>query len=439
MDKITLKLTKYFMIIITSIVAISLIASSIFLSKYYLKQQYDSLESSAKDIYDSLSINGQINNTNISAILIDGNNITSLTHGKMGMMPFLRFASENSFKTKGVFQNGMGAEFLYYKLQTDMGDIVVFQNNKYSSDYLKVVYIVLFFIFILSILISVPLISFVGRKFTKPILKLQKVASSIAKGDFDVDCSVKTNDEIETLSNNLSQMAADLKKKYQLQRDFIANVSHDFKTPLSVIRSYSETVSDGIVDEKDTKKYADEIIKEVDRLNSLVMDLLQLSKLQDGAYSLSKEFIDLSNLVQNCINQFNPIINKKNLCFDISIDPVEIYADRKYLQRVLYNFIDNAIKFSSKNNKIEIYTSYANESLKLSVKDYGLGIEQHLLNDIWDKYYKNSQSGGMGLGLPICREILKAHGFDYGAQSSAAEGTEFYFIVPRDNVHTLKV
>lgn len=253
MDKITLKLTKYFMIIITSIVAISLIASSIFLSKYYLKQQYDSLESSAKDIYDSLSINGQINNTNISAILIDGNNITSLTHGKMGMMPFLRFASENSFKTKGVFQNGMGAEFLYYKLQTDMGDIVVFQNNKYSSDYLKVVYIVLFFIFILSILISVPLISFVGRKFTKPILKLQKVASSIAKGDFDVDCSVKTNDEIETLSNNLSQMAADLKKKYQLQRDFIANVSHDFKTPLSVIRSYSEAVSDGIVDEKDTK------------------------------------------------------------------------------------------------------------------------------------------------------------------------------------------
>lgn len=438
MDKITIKLTKYFMLIISLIVALSLITSSIFLSKFYLKQQYDSLEASSKEIYNSLNSNQQITDTSISAILINGNDITSLTHGKMGMMPFLRSASENSFKTKGIFKNGMGAEFLYYKLQTNIGDIVVFQNNKYSSDYLKVVYIILFFIFISSILLSIPLISYVGKKFTTPILKLQKVASSISTGNFDVDCSVNTNDEIEELSNSLTQMAADLKKKYQLQRDFIANVSHDFKTPLSVIRSYSEAVSDGMVDEKITKKYADEIIKEVDRLNSLVMDLLQLSKLQDSAYSLSKEPISLSELVHSCVNQFNPIISKKNLSFDISIEPVEIYADRKYLHRVLYNFIDNAIKFSSENNKIKIYTSITSDSLKLSVKDYGLGIEHHLIKDIWDKYYKGSQSGGIGLGLPICKEILKAHGFEYGAVSSDSDGTEFYFIVPIDNIRTLK-
>lgn len=429
MDKITIKLTKYFMLIITSIVALCLITSSIFLSKFYINQQYASLQSSAKEIYNSLSSNEQITDTNISAVLINGNNITSLTRGKSGIMPFLRSTSENSFKTKGVFQNGMGTEFLYYKLQTDIGDILVFQNNQYSSDYLKVVYIILFFIFISSILLSIPLISYVGKKFTRPILKLQKVASSISKGNFDVDCIVNTNDEIEELSSSLSQMAADLKKKYQLQRDFIANVSHDFKTPLSVIRSYSEAVSDGIVGEETSKKYAGEIIKEADRLNALVMDLLQLSKLQDGAFSLSKEYFSLSELVQNCVNKFYPLVNKKNLSFDISIEPVEIYADRKYLERVLYNFIDNAIKFSSENNKIEIYTSHKDKFLKLSVKDYGLVIEDHLQEDIWDKYYKNSQSGGMGLGLPICREILKAHDFQYGVHSSASEGTEFYFII----------
>jgi signal transduction histidine kinase len=439
MDKITIKLTKYFMLIITLIVALSLITSSIFLSKFYLKQQYDSLEASAREIYASLNINQQITDISISAILIRENDIISLTHGKMGMMPFLRSASENNFKSKGIFRNGMGAEFLYYKLQTDIGDIIVFQNNKYSSDYLKVAYIILFFIFISSILFSIPIISYVGKRFTRPILKLQKVASSISKGNFDVDCIVKTNDEIEALSNSLSQMAVDLKKKYQLQRDFISNVSHDFKTPLSVIRSYSEAVSDGIVDEKDTKKYAGEIIKEVDRLNSLVMDLLQLSKLQDGAYSLSKDFISLSELVQTCVNQFNPIINKKNLSINISIELIEIYADRKYLQRVLYNFIDNAIKFSFENTKIEIYTVLENDSLKLSVKDYGLDIENHLLEDIWDRYYKSSQSGGMGLGLPICREILKAHGFKYGAKYSAEEGTEFYFVIPKDNIRPSKI
>jgi signal transduction histidine kinase len=437
MDKITIKLTKYFMLIIALIVAISLLVSSFFLSGFYLKQQYDSLQTSAEEVYNSISKNLPVSDTSISAILIEGDNIVPLTQGKMGMIPFLRSINENSFKTKGIFENGMGTEFLYYKLTTNLGDIIVFQNNKYSSEYLKVVYIILFLIFILSVVISVPLISYVGRKFTKPVLKLQKVAAAISKGDFDVDCTVDTNDEIETLSNSLSEMAADLKKKYQLQKDFVANVSHDFKTPLSVIRSYSEAVSDGLVDEKGTKQYADEIIKEVDRLNSMVMDLLQLSKLQDGAYSLSMQFINLPDLAHECVNQFKPIISKKNIAVNVSIAPVEIYADRKYLSRVIYNFIDNAVKFSQENSKIELYTSNMNASLKLSIKDYGIGIEQHLLDDIWDKYYKNAQSGGMGLGLPICKEILKLHGFEYGVQSSSEAGTEFYFIVPKDMIRKI--
>jgi signal transduction histidine kinase len=437
MDKITLKLIKYFMSIIALIIAICLIVSSIFLSKFYLEGQYDSLQASAKEIYNSVNNNESITDTSISAILIQDDDIIQLTQGRMGMMPFLRSTSDNSFKTKGVFENGMGAEFLYYKLQTDIGDIIVFQNNKYSSDYLRVVYIVLFFIFISAIILSIPLISYVGKKFTRPILKLQKVASSISKGDFDVDCIVHTSDEIETLSKSLNQMSIDLKKKYQLQRDFIANVSHDFKTPLSVIRSYSEAVYDGLVDEQGTKKYTGEIIKEVDRLNALVMDLLQLSKLQDGAYSLNKEFICLPDLINECVNQFNPIINKKNIAVKNSIEPIEIFADKRYLHRVLYNFIDNAIKFSAENGKIEVYTSNNNDFIKLSIKDYGIGIEQHLLYDIWDKYYKNSQSGGMGLGLPICSEILKIHDFDYGVISSPAEGTEFYFFIPKDNTRSI--
>ncbi len=432
MDKITLKLIKYFMFIIALIIGICLIASSIFLSKFYLNEQYNSLQSSAKEIYSSISSNEPINHTSVSAILITNDNITPLTQGKMGMMPFMRSINNNNFKTKGIFKNGMGSEFLYYKLQTDVGDIVVFENNKYSADYLKVVYIILFFIFIAALVISIPLIAYVGKKFTRPVLKLQKVASSISNGNFDVDCNIKTNDEIEVLSDSLNLMAAALKKKYQLQRDFIANVSHDFKTPLSVIRSYSEAISDGLIDEKNLGKYSTEIIKEVDRLNALVMDMLQLSKLQDGAYSLNREFINLPSFVDECKGLFKPILINKNISIVSSIEPIEIYGDRKYLQRVLYNFIDNAVKFSENNSKIEIMTSTESDFIKLSVKDYGIGIEPPLLKDIWDKYYKNAQSGGMGLGLPICKEILKMHGFEYGAASSKEHGTEFYFLIPKD-------
>lgn len=431
MNKITLKFIKYFMFIISIIVAICLIASSFFLSKFYIEQQYSGLKASANQIYDSLKADTQISYSNITAILIQDNKIIPLTQSRMGMIPFMHSVNSNSFKTKGIFKNVMNTEFLYYKLQTDLGDIVVFQNNKYSSDYLKVVYIVLFFIFISSLVLSVPLISYLGKQFTKPILKLEKVASSISKGNFDADCSVNTGDEIQTLSESLAQMAVDLKKKYKLQRDFIANVSHDFKTPLSVIRSYSEAIKDGLADEKKTLKYSGEIIREVDRLNSLVMDLLQLSKLQDGAFSLDKHFTDLPELVQECINQFSPLTAKKNITIQAAIEPVEINADKKYLQRVLYNFIDNAVKFSDENSKIEITSRPENEYLKVSVKDYGIGIENHLLQDIWDKYYKNAQSGGMGLGLPICSEILKMHGFEYGVTSSAENGTEFYFLIPK--------
>lgn len=431
MDKITLKLIKYFMLIIASIIGVCIILSSIFLSKFYLKQQYDSLHASAKEIYILLNNNKSINNTDFSAILIKDNIITPLTNGKMGIIPFLRSASESSFKDKGIFKSGMGSEFLYYKLQTEKGDIIVFQNNKYSSDYLKVVYIILVFIFLFAMLLSIPLISYIGKKFTKPILKLEKIASSLAKGNFDIDFNIKTKDEIETLSNSLMKMASDLKKKYQLQRDFIANVSHDFKTPLSVIRSYSEAVKDGLVDEKITIKYSEEIIKEVDRLNSLVMDLLQLSKLQDGVYSLNKQNINLPSFVNECVRLLSPIAYEKNISIVTHVKSCEIYADEKYLQRVLYNFIDNAIKFSPQNSKIEILTYDETNNIKLSVKDYGIGIESNLLEDIWDKYYKNSKSGGMGLGLPICREILKMHGFEYGVSSSKELGTEFYFVIPK--------
>lgn len=433
MDKITLKLIKYFMLIIALIISVCFILSSIFLSKYYINQQYDNLKNSADEIYSSLKNNESISYTNISAILINDNNILPLTQVKMGMMPFIHSIDRNTFETKGIFKNAMNNEFLYYKLETDMGDIVVFQNNRYSSEYLKVVYIVLFFIFIFAIIISIPLISYMGKKFTQPIIKLEKAASSISNENFDVDFSVKTNDEIETLSNSLNKMAVSLKKKYGLQRDFIANVSHDFKTPLSIIRSYSEAINDKMVDENGIEKYSQEIIKEVDRLNTLVMDILQLSKLQDGAYSLNKEFINIQALVNECINSFTLIATKKSISFICSVDAIEAYADWTYLYRVIYNFIDNAVKFSYENSKIKIFTSLENDNIKLSIKDYGIVIDEQMMTDIWDKYYKDSQRGGMGLGLPICREILKMHGFKFGASSSRESGTEFYFIIPEES------
>ena len=203
---------------------------------------------------------------------------------------------------------------------------------------------------------------------------------------------------------------------------------------LSVIRNYSEAITDGLLDEEGTKKYSGEIIKEVDRLNTLVMDVLQLSKLQDGVYSLKREYINLNSLINNCIKMFNPLVNKKNISITSTIEPISIFADYNYIQRVLYNFIDNAIKFSLVSSKIDIFTTTETNYIKISVRDFGIGIENDQIDEIWNKYYKNAESGGMGLGLPICSEILKKHEFDYGVTSSTKCGTEFYFRVPINNI-----
>lgn len=434
MNKITFKLSKYFLGIISFVIVLCFLGSSIFLSKFYMYEQYRHLENSAKDVYERINSSEPLTYIEVSVLLIKDEKVTSLTHGKMGMMPFLQNLTAGDFSRKGKFKNSMGAEFLYFRLETPLGDIVVFQNNKYSSDYLKGVYIILLVIFVLALLLSLPLISYLGKKFTKPILQLENAAGEISKGNFDLKLSISSKDEIETLAHSVEKMSLELKRKDTLQRDFVANVSHDFKTPLSVIRSYSEAIYDGLLTEENQRKYSLEIIKEVDRLNNLVVDLLHLSKFQQGAFVLNKELTHLPTLLEETIAKFQPMVSKKKLSINCSSLPLWVNVDKKHLERVLYNFIDNAIKFSKENSKINILSTDEINHIKISVIDYGIGIQSDNLKDIWNRYYKDSQSGGMGLGLPICSEILKLHGFQYGVTSSTENGTEFYFLIPKESL-----
>lgn len=439
MGKITKKLIKYFMYIITSVVLICFIISSIFLSKFYMDMQYNDLKYSAEKIYDLLKFNES--NLEISsstqtytAFLIKEDSITPLSHSKMGMMPFLKNVDFKNLKEKGIFKNPMDNEFLYYKYNSDIGDIVIVQNNKFSSSYLNVTYGILLIVFLLALLLSLPFISSLGKKFTKPILQLQKASYDISQENFNIDIDIDTNDEIEDLSKSLKSMSENLEKKNILQKDFIANVSHDFKTPLSIIRNYSEAIYDDILDESDRKGYLKQIISEVDRLNSLVMDLLELSKLQGGAYSVHKEYFDLKEFLTSFSYAFKSIADNKNINIIVSSPDIQINADPKHLYRVLYNFIDNALKFSINNSEVKILASLNEDGVKISVKDYGIGIQTNVLKDVWSRYYKHSKSGGMGLGLAICSEILKLHGFTYGVKSTPNRETEFYFFVPKDNI-----
>lgn len=430
LDKITQKLIRYFIYIISIAILLCFIASSIFLSKFYKKSQLKLLKSSAEEIYSSLKQGYLYENIAIDAVIIKDNEIVSIGRKKIGIINSLKNIDFNKLPEEGSFKHMGNQSLLYYKLSTEFGYILTFEKGNYSSEYLRITYSILLVIFLLSLVFSIPLISFVGKKFTRPILKLQKASQEIAGGNFDTKIQINTADEIEDLANSLNSMAISLQKKYQLQRDFIANVSHDFKTPLSVMRSYSEAIKDGIVHGEDAKNYAEEIINEVDRLNKLVIGIMELSKLQGGRLPLNKESFNIKELLSECIDKFTPIALKKNISLVLDADDVQIYGDKSYLLRVIYNFVDNALKFSPKDKDIIVSTEFVDKGIKVSVIDKGIGISEDMITNIWTKYYKHSKSGGMGLGLPICSKILKLHNFEFGVFSDENKQTEFFFIAP---------
>ena len=439
MGKLTKRLIKYFTGIISIVGLTCIILSSIFLSVIYTNIQYGDMKEAAEKLHHAIASGSQYSDiiadyqiTN--AFLIADGKITSLTNGGMGISMSGNMANLDfeDLKEKGKLETMRGGDLLYYRYSTDTGNIVVMQNNRFSSDYMVYTYIILAVIFIIALLLSIPVSAYLGKKITKPVIELQKASMDITRGKFDMDVVVDTGDEIQDLAESLKIMAYSLEQKFIMQRDFIANVSHDFKTPLSVIRNYSEAICDGLVDEKASKRYSVEIISEVDRLNSLVTELLELSKLQSGKEALIKERFSLREFMQGFGTAFEIQLGQKNVKMDINFpeEDMEILADRKYLHRVVYNFLDNAIKYCDTCREISLNAVMTAAGIKVSVKDNGPGIDPVFLEHIWERYYKGARSGGMGLGLAISSELLKLHGFSYGVDSRLGEGSEFYFIIP---------
>ena len=442
MGKITKRLIKYFTGIICVVGLTCIILSSIFLSFIYTNIQYREMKEASEMIYraadDSTKYSGIISDYQLSnAFKVKDGNVTSLTGmggGNMGMnmSGYMLNLDFDNLAERGKFETLRGAEFLYYKYSADAGDIVVLQNNRFSSVYMRYTYLILGVIFLFALILSIPVSAYLGKKITEPVIELQKASMEIKNGNFDVDVEVKTGDEIHDLSESLKAMADSLEQKFILQRDFIANVSHDFKTPLSVIRNYSEAIYDGLADEKARKKYSGVIISEVDRLNSLVIELMELSKIQSGKAVMKKDRFSLNDFLKSFETAFEMQLSQKKAT--LAINPLEkdalIMADAEYLHRVVYNFLDNAVKYCGDRGEISLNAVREGVGIKVSVRDSGPGIDPAFLEHIWERYYKGARSGGMGLGLAISSELLKLHGFKYGVNSRLKEGSEFYFIIP---------
>lgn len=270
-----------------------------------------------------------------------------------------------------------------------------------------------------------------------PIKKLTKLTNSYASGDFTARSNSIRNDELGQLAHSLDYMAGEIEKLNDYQDKLIANISHDFRSPLTSIKGYVEAMIDGTIPVEMQEKYLNIVIFETERLTKLTNNLLSLNRMSKGMILENTSF-DINKMIKQTLLTFEGTCSKKKLQFNLTFSEKEeyVYADYGKIQQVIYNLIDNAIKFSNINSFINITTTDKSERVIISVKDFGIGIPKDSLERIWDRFYKTDQSRGkdkkgIGLGLSIVKEILTAHKTTIDVISTEGTGTEFIFSLPK--------
>ena len=295
-------------------------------------------------------------------------------------------------------------------------------------------YIVILIIYVLSFIILLGVHFLIYR----PLVKITNAAKQYASGNLDVVIPVNTQDEIGYLSASLNYMSSQLKDMEDYQKKFVANVSHDFRSPLTSIKGYVEAILDGTIPPELQDKYLNIISHEADRLEKLTRSLLVLNDLDERKRMMNIRKFDINDVIKNTANTFEVICSKKNIDLELLLSGRELFveADMEQIQQVLYNLIDNAIKFSSDNSIIKAETSERHGTVFVSIKDSGVGIPREKQNKIWDRFYKIDSSRGKdrkgtGLGLSIVREIIAAHNQNINVISTEGVGTEFIFTLAK--------
>ncbi|MFQ7312028.1 MAG: sensor histidine kinase [Sellimonas sp.] len=299
---------------------------------------------------------------------------------------------------------------------------------------MNAVYITLLAIYVLSFVLFLGIHFFIYM----PLRKITEAAKQYASGNLEYEIPVYFQDEIGYLSASLNYMASHLKDMEDYQKKFVANVSHDFRSPLTSIKGYVEAMADGTIPPELQGKYLNIILFETERLTDLTRDLLTLNEFDTKDLLLNKESFDIHEVIKNVAASFEGTCTKRKISIELLLASqiLNVHADRRKIQQVLYNLLDNAIKFSNPNSSVTVETTERGEKVFVSVRDYGIGIPKEDLNRIWERFYKSDLSRGKdkkgtGLGLAIVKEIIQAHNENINVISTEGVGTEFIFSLPR--------
>ena len=287
------------------------------------------------------------------------------------------------------------------------------------------------FVTVFLVIFAIILVIVFSRIITKPIVNMNESAKKLAEGKYDIEFKGKNYREISELSDTLNYAAKELSKNDLLQKELISNISHDLRTPLTMIRGYSELMRD--IPEENNAENFQIIIDEAARLSELVNAMLDLSKIQAGVRVPQMQIFSLTETINGALSRYEKLIEQDNYKIEfVAGEEIFVCADSGMILQVVYNFINNAINYTGADKYVRVEQTLIKNKVRISVIDTGEGIPEDKVPYIWDRYYKVDKvhrraTVGSGLGLSIVKSVLEAHGASYGVVTGEGKGSTFWF------------
>ena len=350
---------------------------------------------------------------------------------------FNDYLNENSITVAVPIKNG----------QTIEGVVLLHSPVKYMSSALKSgIYTLIFSILAALILASISAV-WLSISFTKPLNKIRDTTTELAKGNYEVTTQIKQSDEIGELAKSIDKLALQLDKSskeserfQKMRQNFIANISHELRTPITVIRGSIEAICDGVISNPEQlKDYNEQILSDSIHLQRLVNDLIDLTKLQNTDFSIDKSTINLFEIINDAVRSMKQISTKKGVKISFSVekaieaDKYLFVGDYQRIRQMIIIVLDNAIKFSNEDQKVDIFLKKENKKYELKICDSGRGIDPENIGEIFNRYHKSNteeNKNGMGLGLAIAKEIALRHNIEIFVKSVPNIKTVFTFLIP---------
>lgn len=491
---ITKKLFFITMIIFISFLTFTLVCQRVLFEKIYYNKKKANVEANVSKFYDTLSnSNNQAeiveamkqyeDNYNTFMAIVDLNSNITITF-KTGferidmqkntmVKEILNEIRRDSVLNEELSERGKvtfvptqprsTTQNLVSVLMDESKIIIGVTSLQYIKEAVDVIEIFYEYFYVAAIIVITFLSIVYSRMITGPLRKINKVANKMSDLDFSEKCNVNSEDEIGNLAITLNflssklqdalsslksanrKLQADIDKERKLEnmrKEFIADVSHELKTPITLIKGYAEGIKDDVFSEEERAFSLDVIISESDKMSNLVKDMLELSSLESGTMKLMEEICDIGEIISTTIKKLKPSMEDKSITLQLDLaENLKVKGDSFKLEQVITNFLTNAIRYTPENGEVWVTAKGYKEKAYISFENSGEPIEEEKLSKIWDKFYKidksrNRNLGGTGLGLSIVKNIIELHRGSFGARNTE-RGVMFYFAIDmvKDDVY----